>query len=196
MNEHHYDIVDSNHPIHTVLHGDVKGGITACIQANAYISAAKLIYAGIDLMAYLCMPEKRRVEKCDYLAWVQKYMTFDEMLNITADEVYEARHAAVHRHSLENRPGSRHLVMFHGPMEMAFPIPREIAGVDCVVISVEKFAEIFFEAIDRCLIDIHQDKQKLQRMEKRFENVAQLQRMSYDEIEKLLLALMAHYRPK
>ena len=59
MSEQEYELAGSSHPIHTVLHGDVKRGITACIEASAYISAAKLIYAGIDLMAYLCMPEKK-----------------------------------------------------------------------------------------------------------------------------------------
>ena len=201
MSEQHYELVDSNHPIHTVLHEEVKTGITACIKARAYISAAKLIYAGIDLMAYLFMPEKsgkdqHRVHKRDYVKWVKKYMIFDEYLNIIADEVYQARHAAVHRHSLENKPGSRHLVMVHGPIDLEFPVPPEIAGVDCVFVSVRKFAETFFRGIDQCVIDVHQDRKRLQLMEQRFDNVAQLHPISHDEIEKLLKALMRHYKPK
>ena len=202
MSEQQYDLVDSKHPIHTVLHEDVKVGITACIESGAYMSAAKLIYAGIDLMAYLCMPEKsgkeqHHVHKRDYVKWIMQYLIFDEFLNITADDIHQARHAAVHRHSLENKPGSRHIVLTQGPVDLTLPVPPEFTGgVDCVFVSVRKFADIFFQAIDQCVINVHQDREKLKLMEQRFNNVAQVHSMSHEKMLKLVDALIEYHKPK
>lgn len=201
MSDQHGDLVDSNHPIHTVLHEDVKKGITACIEAGALVSAAKLIYAGIDLMAYLCMPvkggkDKHHVHGKDYAKWVNTYMRFDAALNIKGKEIHEARNAAVHRHSLENKPGSRHFVITQGPVDLSFPVPAEFTGVNCIFISLQEFAELFFEAIDRCLIETHKDKKKLQLMEQRFNNVAQRHSLSHEQVLKLVEGLMSYFKPK
>ena len=46
----------SDNPIHNVIEHQIKGGIRLCYENDHHSSALKLLYCGIDLMAFLSMP--------------------------------------------------------------------------------------------------------------------------------------------
>lgn len=66
-----------------------------------------LVYCAIDAMAYLTMPpEKDKVTRVDFVAWVDKYLKFrdangERTLQLPGLELYAARCALLHTYSSE-----------------------------------------------------------------------------------------------
>lgn len=63
--------------ISNVIHEGIKRGIEVLLERKCYGSAVILIYAGMDAMAYLCIPPNQQdVTPDDFIAWAEKYIHF------------------------------------------------------------------------------------------------------------------------
>lgn len=75
-----------------------------CLEKEYWLSAAKLIYSGIDNLAWLTREHNRpEVEPQDFIDFVKKYLLPDPGLACSADELYGARCGLLHSNTAESR---------------------------------------------------------------------------------------------
>ncbi len=75
----------------------------ACLNKRYWLSAAKLIYSGIDNLAWLSRQHSEpNVRRADFIEWVNQYLLPDSNLHCTADELYGARCGLLHANVAES----------------------------------------------------------------------------------------------
>ena len=71
----------SRDPIVNAVYQQMKGSIRLCIEYSHFSAATKLIYSGIDTMAFLGMSRnKSNVTRSDFVSWVEQYIHFDRAI--------------------------------------------------------------------------------------------------------------------
>lgn len=171
----------SDNPIHSVIEYHVKGGIRLCYEHDHELSALMLIYCGIDLMAFLSLPaHKKDVKPPDFVKWVDDYVKWvDDYMEIrgtkppTGRELQKARNGLLHTlrpHQVRTAKDKvRPIVYSFKTEDKVMEIPLKQAPR--VIVPIEYLMAAFFEGINRFLIDIYQDAQKTETVEKRFKQV-------------------------
>lgn len=160
----------SNDPIANVYYGQIKRSINICLENECWDAAIKLIYSAIDAMAFLGIPAKAQdVHRTDFINWVDKYIHFPCKEQVTGLDLYGARCAMLHNHSVYSnlsREGKCRLV---GYMDKSIPEVRYRPDVDknLVMVSIPALAEAFFTGVDRYLIDLFSNKDKAKIAEQR-----------------------------
>lgn len=155
----------SRDPIINVVHGQLKKDVRILIENKCYSGAVKLIYSGIDIMAWLDMPKKkhnsvRKEQQAEYFRkWVGNYIIDPNGLQLDA-LLWENRNAMLHTHTLYSRkmrrPNSKVLpVGFIDIMQP--PVKR---NDELCMISVQWLAESFSQGVDKFLIRIFDDRLK------------------------------------
>lgn len=75
----------------------------ACMNKRYWLSTAKLIYSGIDNLAWLSRQHNEpNVRRTDFIKWVNQYLLPDSNLDCTADELYGARCGLLHANVAES----------------------------------------------------------------------------------------------
>ncbi len=142
---------------------DILNAIQQCLQQEPRLAipALMMIYAGIDGMAYVSLPEDQsEVRGADFKAWATSYLLPDSNLPCTAEDLYGARCGLVHAQQVDSRPArdgkARHLWYYVGPGPICL-IPfhggehRRPVVVETVMLSNAFHVSIdrFFAAIER-----------------------------------------------
>jgi len=74
-----------------------------CLQNEYWLSAVKLIYSGIDNLAWLSREHDRpNVEKQDFTNFVNKYLLPGSGLTCSSEELYSARCGLLHSNTAES----------------------------------------------------------------------------------------------
>lgn len=70
------------------------------------VPALMLTYAAIDQMAWLAAPQERTTS-ADFKGWVNTYMLGKNPMNVTVDELWEARNGLLHTGTAESSANQR-----------------------------------------------------------------------------------------
>ncbi|MGC1330543.1 hypothetical protein [Pseudomonas sp.] len=70
------------------------------------VPALMLTYAAIDQMAWLAAPQERTTN-ADFKNWVSTYMLTKNTMNVTVDELWEARNGLLHTGTAESSANQR-----------------------------------------------------------------------------------------
>lgn len=70
------------------------------------VPALMLTYAAIDQMAWLAAPQERTTN-VDFKKWVNTYMLAKNPMNVTVDELWEARNGLLHTGTAESSANQR-----------------------------------------------------------------------------------------
>ena len=168
------ECMQSANPIHNVIHFQIKEGIRLCYEHKHYSSAVKLIFAGMDAMAFLAMPPERLiVKKMNFVKWVEAYIRFPGALQLTGDELYAARNSALHTHSAhisKCHSDRRRTIMYSNNMVPPIQIPPN-ASPPFLIVSVQHLMSAFFEGVDHFLIEAYNDPPQAAAIERRFSEI-------------------------
>jgi hypothetical protein len=147
----------SSDPIENVYYGQIERSIKVCLENRCFDAAIKLIYSGIDTMAYLGMPAKQKdVERADFVMWVNKYIKFLCKYQLTGMDVYGARCSMPHSHGVVSRLSRQGLCRLVGYWDQSSPEVKFDPQIhpNLVMVSVTAFATAFFEGVHKFFIDL------------------------------------------
>jgi hypothetical protein len=160
----------SRDSIVNVIHHQIKAPIKLYIEHGHLSSAVKLIYAGVDSMAFLSMPPyKQSITKSYFVTWVEQYIHFAGNEQLTGLDIYGARCSMLHNHTIESELSRAGKCRKLGYADKMYPPIAYNPTIDkeLVIVSIAALAEAFFAGIDKFLIDIFSDLPKGQVAEKR-----------------------------
>lgn len=146
--------------ISNAIHEGIKRGVEILLERKCYGSATILIYAGMDAMAYLNMPDGQEdVTRKDFVAWVEKYIAFPCAEQLTGLDLYGARCSMLHNYSAFSQLSRQKKCRMVGYMDRSVPqvIYNPRVSKDLVMVSVAGLAEAFFTGVDRSIIDLFGD---------------------------------------
>ena len=84
-------------PIINVIYKGIKEPVTLCMKNNCERAALLLIYAAIDSLTKLGLPEGQTSStRKDYADWCEKYLLFDSSEKIKGIEWFAARCGLLH----------------------------------------------------------------------------------------------------
>ena len=153
----------SDDPIENVIRMQIKEPIRLLLEHKHFSSAIKLIYSGIDTMAYLSMSKgKSDVTKSDFVTWVDKYLKFKCREQLTGLDVYGARCSMLHNHgtaSKLSRQGKCRQIGYADKMQPVI-VFQPLISPELVLVSIPALAESFFNGVDKCLIDLFSNPKK------------------------------------
>lgn len=142
---------------------DLDVAVDLCLQQQPRFAlpALVLMYAGIDAMAWVSMPDDRSEgQGQDYRRWVDQFLLPDSGLTCNADDLWAARCGVVHaqimdsKHAQKNR--ARHFWYYVGPQNR-YLIPMNEGNqknpmtipVDHLVGAFKAGTARFFDAIEK-----------------------------------------------
>jgi hypothetical protein len=164
----------SSDPIVNVYYGQIKRSIEICLENQCLDAAVKLIYSGIDTMAFLGMPVKQQdVIGQDFINWVDQYIQFPCKEQVTGGDLYGARCGMLHTHSVYSRLSREGKCRLVGYMDKSVPEVRYRPEInkDLVMVSIPALAEAFFTGVDKYLIDIFSNTDKAKIAEQRLKEL-------------------------
>lgn len=128
----------------------------ACLQNEYWLSAVKLIYSGIDNLAWLSGEHDRpNVEKQDFMNFVNKYLLPSSGLTCSSKELYSARCGLLHSNTAESdisRAGrARYLSYATGlsSEEKGYEHMLPESRHRHVVVDIDKLYKAYNRSIDR-----------------------------------------------
>lgn len=135
---------------------ELRKAPSVCLQNEYWLSAVKLIYSGIDNLAWLTREHDRPdVEKKDFLDFVDKYLLPDSGLTCSSEELYSARCGLLHSNTAESgisRSGrARYLSYATGlsPEDRGYEQIRPESRGRHVVVHVDRLYKAYDRSIDR-----------------------------------------------
>lgn len=146
---------------------DIKGGIEACRERKFGGSMMKLVYCGIDTMAYLSMPdglspqEMVSKQKSHFIDWVKDYLGY-LYPGCKPEYLWEARNGLVHSHSTESKnvksgnvPSVVYVYRSRSPVSVGVdPNDRKVKRI---MLSMERLIQEFFTGMDRFILELLAD---------------------------------------
>lgn len=101
---------ETSEHLENIINEGVLRGISVALDNKCYGSSVVLIYAGIDAMAFLSMPDKQEdVTRKDFVDWVDAFLKFNSANEVSGLELYGARCGMVHNYGVFSRLSSRPL---------------------------------------------------------------------------------------
>ena len=168
---------------------DIKGGINVCMDQKYGGSLLKLIYSGIDTMAYLTIPDEltprkmAKEQKVHFKLWVDKYLRFLHP-KCKSEYIWEARNGLLHTHGTQSigvKEGSAPRIYYFAKNHP--PIARALSdGEQVIFLSIPTFIREFFNGMDQFIIDLYSDDKKRAVAEKRCETMLQV----FDNFDKFV----------
>ena len=168
---------------------DIKGGINVCMDKKHGGSLLKLIYRGIDTMAYLTIPDElsprktARKQKVHFKQWVDNYLRYLNPV-CKSEYIWEARNGLLHTHGTE----SVGVTEGHAPRIYYYaknypPIRQALSdGEHVIFLSLPTLIQEFFRGMDQFIIDVYSDDGKRMVAERRCETMLQV----FDNFDKFV----------
>lgn len=136
----------SDDPIQNVIYQQIFGSIRLCMKSGYYSAAVKLIYSGIDTMAWTAMPAKQDdVHGIDFINWVERYINFEGREQLTGKDLYGARCSMLHNHGVYSRLSRKGECRWIVYADQMYPPVKFIPAIDdnTVIVSVPALADAF-----------------------------------------------------
>jgi hypothetical protein len=127
-----------------------------CLQNEYLLSAVKLIYSGIDNLAWLTRDHNSpKVQRKDFVAFVNKYLLPDSGLTCTSEELYSARCGLLHCNTAQSdisRSGKARCLCYAtglSPEEEGYEHMRPESRDKHVMVHIGKLYKAYNKSIDR-----------------------------------------------
>ena len=163
----------SDNPIHNVIEHQIMGGIRLCYDNDHHSSVLKLLYCGIDFMAFLSMPANgKEVTPFHFKRWAKNYIKLHGEIQLTGEELYAARNELLHTHRVHkasNEKDQRRSIVYAYKTEhkvMDIPLEPRV-----VLVPIEHLMQAFFQGIDKFLTDVYRNPQQTEIVEQRLRQV-------------------------
>ena len=167
----------SKDPVVNVVHNQLKNDVRVLVDNKCYSGAVKLIYCGIDVMAWLDLPRLKsgtandRLQVDSWKRWVRNYIVDPNGIELDK-ALWESRNGMLHMHSaLSNRlrrgKGNIQPVAFANRMW-----PPVKGNEKLIVVSAEWLAEQFMGGVDKFLVRTFDNRQKRPIAEERLRNMS------------------------
>ena len=150
-------------PIINVINEGIKRDIRVALDNKCYRAATILIYAAMDAMAYLGIPESQEeVGKADFIAWATTHIRLPGKEQLTGEDLYGARCAMLHAYGVRSRMSHAGQCRLIGYMDKSDPPVRYNPAVskELVLVSVPVLADALFAGIDSYLVTLFTDKNR------------------------------------
>lgn len=145
-------------PVVNVIYEGIKNPIKLCAENQMERAALILMYAAIDALTTLGLPEdKSSSSRNDYAAWCDKYLVFNSEHKVNGMEWFAARSGLLHNYAAESnmsRDGEVRMLSYYGG-DGPDIIYRPEKSKDLVLIKTNRLFEVFFEALDRFVVDLY-----------------------------------------
>jgi hypothetical protein len=157
-------------PVVNVVYDGIKKGIQATLDAGCYGSAVILIYAGIDAMAFLGMPEDQEdATSKDFMGWTERYLKFPCKEQPTPADLWGARCGMLHNYSSFSRHSRESKCRNIGYVDESRPEVMSDPGVPTLIlVSVKGLAAAFYRGLDQYMVDTFANEKRAAVAEKRF----------------------------
>ncbi len=127
-----------------------------CFRSGLRLPALLVLYAGIDIMAWLDRPSGQAdVQRRDFIAWVEKYLLPDSGLPCNPVDLFAARCGLLHSytsHSRLSREGNARQIFYaFGPAqpENLQSLIDTAGTIPAVAVQLEKLLDAFRRGIER-----------------------------------------------
>ncbi len=146
----------------TINHG-IKGDIEFAHSNGRIRATLILIYAGIDAMATLNMPEgQNEVKRKDFIEWVDKYLHIPGDVQLTGIDFYGARCGLLHSYGVQSRLSAqgeaREIDYWDSPLLPAVAITKREKPL--LFINILALKKAFFDGVDTFLVSVLSDEKK------------------------------------
>ncbi|MCK4395917.1 hypothetical protein KAW96_04895 [candidate division WOR-3 bacterium] len=135
---------------------DIKKAIDCCFEENSLIPGLIIVYATIDIMGWLNMPESQKDSSGDdFRNWARKFLIQELPLECNADDLWGARCGILHSYSAESSQsrGSLARKVHYASKRLHAKelqeLYEEINKDDSVVIAIEEL----YEAIKNSIVN-------------------------------------------
>ena len=150
-------------PVINVIYEGIKAPIKLCMENNAQRAALQLMYAAIDSLAKLGLPEgKLESTRQDYAEWCEKYLKFNCSERVAGLEWFAARCGLLHSYTAESKLSKDRKARMIGYHDGEGPdiVYRPDASKDLVMVRVEGLIEAFYKALDAFVVDLYVNRNK------------------------------------
>jgi len=152
----------------------IINNIHVCLKNNAPTGAVILAYCAIDAMAFLYMPEeKQKVEKSDFINWVENYLKTEvaQPYQYNGVDLYGARCGIVHTYSAESDLSKKNISKKIGYIKGFNHFYDPVKHPELVILGLDLFIQDFYDAVDKFIADIERDENLRRRVDHRLPNL-------------------------
>lgn len=157
------------------LANDLIGAAESCFAAERTIAMVILVYASIDIMAWLDLPSGQlETRDTDFISWAERYVLPDSKLECSAIDLYAARCGILHTMSPESRKSRQQkaaqLLYAHGsasPFQVKLGIAR--AGMRAHAVRLEHLLDAVRAGVASFKSDVLGNPSKKQIVRKRLQ---------------------------
>lgn len=145
-------------PIINVIYNGFKAPVKLCMENGHERAALTLMYASIDAMAKLGMPETEEKSSRKYFnEWCEKYLVLSSGESIKGIEWFAARSGLIHNYTAESglsKDGKARMIGYYrgegSDVKYAPSISEEF-----VIIKIDSLIKAYYDGIDRFIVDIY-----------------------------------------
>jgi len=130
--------------------------IKICLESGLRLPALLVLYAGIDIMAWLDRPSGQAdVQRRDFITWVEKYLLTDSGLLCNALDLFAARCGLLHSYTSRSRlsrRGNARQIFYSWGLAKPEDLQRRIdtvGTIPAVVLQLEELLNAFRRGIER-----------------------------------------------
>ena len=160
-------------PLMNVVHHGIKEPIRLLMEHHFLEAGLKLVFAGVDAMAFLGLPDgAAEVTGADFIAWCDHYLHLPGNEQVSSLELYGARCGLLHCHSGESRSRRQGAARLMQWTDQGVPVLyRPDIDANLVFVSVQALVELFFEAVDRFLVELFREPGRAALADSRLQNM-------------------------
>jgi hypothetical protein len=153
---------------------DLTEPVRLLLANNYWTAAMKLLYSGIDSLAFLGLPADRvEVEREDFQDWCSRYVDLGHKDQPIAEELYAARCGLLHSHSTASRAsrtrGCREIDYVDHMIPVVRYTPTGLPGH--VLVAADALAQAFFDGVGRFLVAVYRDAERAKLADERLQRV-------------------------
>lgn len=173
----------SRDPIINIIYKGLKEPIVLCMNNNAERAALILLYAAIDSLTKLGLPEHReKATRKDYAEWCEMYLIFNTEEKISGLEWYAARCGLLHSYASESDlsdEGKVRIIGYYiGTGEDIIFRPQ--INKNILLVRIEGLIDAFYRALDKFIVDLYAFKNK-EIINKRFNKMLHLLALDHEK---------------
>ena len=168
---------------------DLFLAIECCIKNRYLRPTLILIYSGIDIMAWLNLPENQKdVKQEDFKDWINTYLIPNSDILCTADDIYSARCSILHSFTSESkktREGNARMIFYSYGKKKAEELQEMLntKSIDAVALNIDYFYEAFRKAVICFKRDLLNDSERAEIVYKRGDKFFMSLPPTYDDVK-------------
>ena len=150
----------SKDPVVNVIYQGIKEPIKLCMENSAQRAALQLMYAAIDSLAKLGMPEdQKKSTRSDYAQWCDNYLNFDSREKVKGIEWFAARSGLLHNYTAESELSSDGKARMIGYYSGEGPdiIYNQGESERLIMVRIEGLINVFYKGLDAFVVNLYKN---------------------------------------